>query len=79
METSRRPLNFLSRGLNNHVTVKLKNGVEYKGRMTQCDGYMNLILERATEFHDEKPAANYGNIFIRGNNILYICLDTGGL
>ena len=75
LEPSKRPLNMLIRNLNNTVTIKLKNGVEYKGHMTQCDGYMNIILERATELHNSKPAATYGNVFIRGNNILYICVD----
>ena len=75
LEPSKRPLNLLIRNLNNSVTIKLKNGVEYKGRMVQCDGYMNIILERANELHNNKLAATYGNVFIRGNNILYICIE----
>ena len=52
--------------------VKLKNNVEYRGRMVRCDNYMNIILEEASEALDSNLLAKYGNIFIRGNNILYI-------
>jgi len=75
MEPSRKPLNTLLKSLHNHILIKLKNGVEYKGKMTQCDNYMNVILEGATEVHEGQSLANYGNVFIRGNNILYIRVD----
>ncbi|UCH01987.1 MAG: ribonucleoprotein [Candidatus Bathyarchaeota archaeon] len=74
MDPSRRPLNFLMRGINNKVIVKLKNNLEYKGRMVKCDNYMNILLEGASEFYNSNLIANYGKIFIRGNNVLYICL-----
>lgn len=77
LEPSKKPLNVLLRCVNNNVIVKLKNGIKYKGKMTQTDSYMNLVLKGAVEFHGEDQIANYGNIFIRGNNILYICIDAG--
>lgn len=77
MEQNKRPINFLLKNFNNSVVVKLKNNVEYRGRMVRCDNYMNLILEGATEYYNENPIANYGNVFIRGNNVLYIALDSG--
>jgi U6 snRNA-associated Sm-like protein LSm6 len=43
--------------------------------MFRCDNYMNILLEGAEELKNSKPVANYGNIFIRGNNILYICIS----
>ena len=64
------------RNLNNDVIVKLKDNTEYKGRMIRCDNYLNLLLEGATEIYGSKLIANYGNIFIRGNNILYICIES---
>ena len=75
METPKRPINVLLHSLNSNVVVKLKNNDEYRGRMIRCDNYMNIILEEASEVHDENTVANYGNIFIRGNNILYICVN----
>ena len=75
LESVRRPLNVLMKSLNNTVIVKLKNNLEYKGRMIKCDSYMNILLEGASESYGENMLANYGNIFIRGNNILYICVN----
>jgi small nuclear ribonucleoprotein (snRNP)-like protein len=36
---------------------------------------MNIILEGATEYKNEQPTANFGNIIVRGNNVLYVCID----
>ena len=43
--------------------------------MIHCDKYMNIALEKASEFNNSIRTAVYGYVFIRGNNILYICLD----
>lgn len=75
MEPSKKPLNVLTKNIGNNVTVALKNRVEYWGRMVRCDGYMNILLTNAKEYNDSDLVANYGDIFIRGNNILYICFD----
>jgi len=75
IEPGRKPLNVLARNIGSTVWITLKNRVEYWGKMIQCDGYMNLLLENAREFKNGMPVANYGTIFIRGNNILYIQLD----
>lgn len=75
METSRRPINTLLRSLRKTVAVKLKNNLEYHGRMIRCDNYMNITLEGASEFYNSTLNADYGNVFIRGNNILYIRID----
>lgn len=73
----KKPLVLLTRSLSNYVLVRLKNDLEYRGRLAQVDNYMNLILNEATEMNSGEPIAEYGNIFIRGNNIIYICLDAG--
>ena len=75
MEPSKKPLNVLTKRLNNPIIITLKNGVEYKGTMVRCDGYMNIILDGASEHMDDKILANYGNVLVRGNNILYIAID----
>jgi len=72
LEPPRRPLTTLMKNLNSNIVVKLKNGVDYRGRMVKCDSYMNIILDGASEFYELNCIANYGNVFIRGNNILYI-------
>jgi len=75
MEPSKKPLNVLVKQLNSYIAVVLKNGVEYRGTMVQCDGHMNLILDGATEYVNGEMVANYGTILVRGNNILYIRID----
>jgi small nuclear ribonucleoprotein len=75
MEPSKKPLNVLIKQLNGAIEVVLKNGCEYKGTMIKCDGHMNILLEGATECKEEQLLTNYGNVLLRGNNILYIVLD----
>jgi U6 snRNA-associated Sm-like protein LSm6 len=79
LEPSKRPINTLLRSLHQSVIVKLKNNLAYKGRMIRCDNYMNITLEGASEFNNGTLVANYGNVFIRGNNILYIHLNADKL
>ena len=61
--------------MHSFVAIVLKNGVEYRGTMVRCDSHMNVLLEKATERVNDKLTANYGSILLRGNNILYICVD----
>ena len=75
MEPSKKPLNVLTRQMNAYIAIKLKNGLEYRGNMVHCDNFMNIILDGATEYHDGELLANYGQVLVRGNNILYIMLD----
>jgi len=75
MEPSKKPLNVLIKQLHGNIEVVLKNGCDYKGKMIKCDGHMNILLEGATEFKDDQALTNYGNVLLRGNNVLYIVLD----
>ncbi len=75
MEPSKKPINVLTRCRNNKIRVRLKNECEYVGKVVVSDGYMNLLLTEAEELRGNEPIANYGNVFIRGNNILYIKID----
>lgn len=75
MEPSKKPLNVLTKRLDTYIMITLKNRVEYRGTMVQCDGFMNILLNGASEHINDKVTANYGNILVRGNNILYITID----
>ena len=74
MEPSRKPLNLLVKKLNAEVSIRLKNDVEYRGRMIDADSHMNIILDGATEYRSNSPTANFGNLILRGSNILYVCV-----
>ena len=74
-QQSKRPLTALQRSLNRKVAVRLKNEIEYRGKMNNVDSYMNLILLDAEEFSGPEAIANYGKVVIRGNNVLFIRLE----
>lgn len=75
MSSGVKPINLLSKLRNMKVRVKLKNNSEYVGVMVFCDSYMNLLLDNAEEYRSGEPRINYGRIFIRGSNILYIAFE----
>jgi len=73
--TAKRPLTTLQKSTKKKVTVRLKNEVEYKGKMDNVDSYMNLIMTDAEEIREDKVVANYGRVILRGNNVLFIRLE----
>ncbi len=73
--SAKRPLTILQKSTKKKVTVRLKNEVEYKGKMENVDSYMNLIMTDAEEVVNGKTVANYGRVIVRGNNVLYIKLE----
>ena len=75
LEPSKNPINVLIKQLHGNIEVVLKNGWDYKGKMVKVDGYMNILLEGATEYKNEQMLTNYGNVLLRGNNVLLIVLD----
>ena len=60
---------------NNNVEVQLKGRGSYRGKLVRADGYMNMILKGAKEYDDKGMVASYGDVFIRGNKILYVVID----
>ncbi|MEK0368894.1 MAG: U6 snRNA-associated Sm-like protein LSm6 [Nitrosopumilus sp.] len=74
--SAKRPLTILQKSTKKNVTVRLKNEVEYKGKMENVDSYMNLIMTDAEEVLNGKTVANYGRVIVRGNNVLFIKLET---
>ena len=73
--SAKRPLTTLQKSTKKKVTIRLKNEVEYKGKMDNVDSYMNLIMTDAEEMHENKVIANYGRVIVRGNNVLFIKLE----
>ena len=71
-QAAKRPLSVLQKAINKVVSVRLKNELDYKGKMANVDPYMNVILVDAEESENGTPKANYGKVVIRGNNVLYV-------
>jgi len=72
---AKRPLTTLQKNTKKSVIVRLKNDVEYKGRIDNVDPYMNLIMTDAEELKDGKAVEKFGRIILRGNNVLFIKLE----
>ena len=73
--TSKRPLTTLQKNTKKAVTVRLKNDVEYRGKIDNVDSYMNLIMTDAEELNDGKTVEKFGRVILRGNNVLFIKLE----
>ncbi|MFX1339202.1 MAG: LSM domain-containing protein [Promethearchaeota archaeon] len=74
-QKSKNPLNILQNAQKSKILLRLKDGTEYQGMLKEIDAYMNMILEDATEIMDGSPVAKYNEIFIRGNNLLFVKPD----
>jgi len=74
-QASKKPLTVLQKAISKNATVRLKNDVEYKGKVQNVDPFMNLILVDAEEYEQGKLSANYGKVVIRGDNVIYVMLE----
>jgi small nuclear ribonucleoprotein len=74
-QKSKNPLHILQNAMGSIIILRLKDGTEYKGLLKEIDAYMNMILQDATEIMEGSPVAKYNEIFIRGNNLLFIKPD----
>jgi len=73
--TAKRPLTTLQKNTKKSVIVRLKNDVEYKGKIDNVDSYMNLIMTDAEELNNGKTVEKFGRVILRGNNVLFIKLE----
>ena len=64
MDEPRRPLDVLETAVGAQVTVELKNGTRYEGRLAGYDQHMNLVVETDRSGKD--------TTVIRGDNVLSI-------
>ncbi|KAF2162635.1 hypothetical protein M409DRAFT_26877 [Zasmidium cellare ATCC 36951] len=69
------PLNprpMLQSLVDNDVTIRIKWGQEYTGRLVSVDSYMNLQLSGAEEWREGENLGGLGQVLIRCNNVLWI-------
>lgn len=66
------PKPFLASLIGKSVIVRLKWGMEYRGRLASVDNYMNIQLDESEEWVDGALAGQLGEILIRCNNVLYV-------
>lgn len=70
------PIKALELQLNDVISVKLKDERIFRGHLTRCDMYMNLTLADAEELESDETKAKYGQVLVRGNNILWIQISS---
>ena len=71
----RKPINALRKAIGKNARVKLKSGIEYKGKISNVDDVMNVILTDAEEYDEGSLSANFGRVVIRGSNVLFIAIE----
>ncbi|MHA1259566.1 MAG: LSM domain-containing protein [Candidatus Heimdallarchaeaceae archaeon] len=69
------PINSLRKVIGKYIVIRLKDNVKYKGKLQSFDQYMNCHLSDAIEIIEDEEVSRYGNIFVRGNNILLVQLS----
>ena len=60
----------LDKFLNMAVIVSVKDGRKFRGKLTQYDEHMNLLLEDAEEISEAGPPTKYKLILLKGGNVL---------
>ncbi|MCX6694702.1 MAG: LSm family protein [Candidatus Altiarchaeota archaeon] len=64
-------MDALGDSLDNQILVRLKNGMEIRGKLKAFDIHINLVLEEA-EFEDGEVSKKFNRMFIRGDMVLFI-------
>ena len=72
----KRPLDVLKKAISKKASIRLKTDIEYRGRVSNVDAFMNVILVDAEEYEGGRLSANYGKVVIRGDNVLYVKLES---
>ncbi|MCK4714837.1 MAG: small nuclear ribonucleoprotein [Candidatus Aenigmarchaeota archaeon] len=68
----KRPFDILNASLDNSVLIRLKGGLEVRGKMASYDVHMNLVLEGAEQLENGEVKRKIGTLLLRGDNIVFI-------
>ena len=69
------PTAFFQAALGRPVVVKVSADLMYHGILAVVDGYLNIVLEQAEEYLGSQLVTRYGEVFIRGNNGLFLFMN----
>ncbi|MBI5159081.1 small nuclear ribonucleoprotein [Candidatus Micrarchaeota archaeon] len=70
--TEKRPFDILNNALGNNVLIRLKGGVEVRGKMASYDVHMNLVLEETEQLESGEVKRKLGTMLVRGDNVVFI-------
>ncbi len=68
-ETEKETQVDLEKFMNATVVVSAKDGRKFRGKLTQYDAHMNLVLEEAEELSSEGSAVKHKILLIKGGNV----------
>lgn len=72
MSSNQRPLDTLNKAIGSTVLVRLKSGRELRGKLVSYDTHVNLVIEEAEELDEEGASKRYGEMIIRGDNVVFV-------
>jgi len=67
-----RPLDLLNISKGKEVLVQLKNNKQFVGTLVAFDIHVNVVLGNAREMENGENIKNLGNVFLRGDTIIYL-------
>jgi small nuclear ribonucleoprotein len=72
--SEKRPFDALNEALEKPVMVRLKGGMEMRGRISCYDVHMNVVLEDAEQLENGEMKRKLGTVFLRGDNVVFLSL-----
>lgn len=67
-----RPFDLLNKVIGQKIFIRLKNGLQIRGKMSSFDAHMNIVLEEAEELSEGELKSKLGTILLRGGNIIFV-------
>jgi len=68
----KRPFDILNAALEKSVLIRLKGGLEVRGKMASYDVHMNLVLEGTEQLENGEVKRKLGTMLLRGDNVVFI-------
>ena len=70
--SEKRPFDVLNSALGESVLIRLKGGIEVRGKMVSYDVHMNIVLEDAEQLENGETKRKLGTMLLRGDNVVFI-------
>ena len=72
MKTIVKPLDALGIRKGKGVLIRLKNGIEVRGKLQAFDIHLNVVLDDAEFIKDGELDRKFSQIFLRGDMIIFV-------
>jgi len=67
-----RPFDMLNNALNKQVLIQLKGNTMIRGKLKAFDVHLNIVLEDAEELENGKVKTKHIEVFLRGDNVIFV-------